>query len=362
MTSRSAADGIEATQIAALFGIEIQTAIPVSGGFSGACIFRVEDFSGSVFALRRTPIGDALPTTRYCDLLTLLGDVYSNGCTVIPVPLRHQQVSLGMLSAPNSLRFANADNSQTRIRSDKFLWQMEPWMPGESVEGYPTAGQVESTLEALALFHKTAAESIRARGNNQTFRLSLECSPGVERRISLVSELTRGLLSSFLKAAASEPDPDLRNCGRKLCNALELWLPWLTKRLTDVSGVSFSLQPTIRDLWRPHVLFSEERLTGIIDLNAMATDHVGLDMTRLLRSWFGADVASIRETIHKFMVQRSFDEKTQRLLQALDASTVLLSPVRWLRELYGADQRRRSESVIARIHELSQIAEQFEPL
>jgi hypothetical protein len=358
-----AVDNAEAKQIASLYGIEIQTLVPVGGGFSGACIFRVEDLSGAVYALRRTPAADAMPVERYCQLVALLRDVSLSGCGFIPVSLQHQQSSLGILETAHTPRFANVDHSQTRVQTREFVWQMEPWMSGEPAQAPPTSLQVESALEALALFHKAAVGSVQARVNNQTLRVTREHSPGILRRLSIASELSSGLLARFVKAAASEPDPEFRSCAKRLCAALEFWLPWLTKQLTEVAGVSFQLQPVIRDLWKPHVLFTEERVTGIIDLNAMATDHVGLDVTRLFRSWYGADVDRVREAINLFSVRQSLDASERRLLTAYDASTVLLSPVTWLRRRFSnVTSVSVAQEVVQRLAELTFVAERFEPL
>ena len=363
MIPRDAVESAEAKHVAELHGIEIQTLIPVDGGFSGACLFKVVDTSGAVFALRQTQSPDAMPAERYCDLVALLRDVSLSGCEFIPVPLRHQQSLSGLLNAPHLPSFANVDESQTRTRTHESVWQIEQWMPGEPATGPPTAGQVAATLEALALFHNTAAKSVEARANHRTLSVARERSPGIARRIAIATELSNGLLARFVKAAAGAPNPEFRSCSKRLCAALEYWLPWLTKRLTEVASVSYPLQPVIRDLWRPHVLFTEERVTGIIDLNAMATDHVGLDVTRLCRSWFGADVVRIREVISQFNAQRLLNEKERSLVQALDASTVLLSPVRWLRELTdGHASQRQASSILARFRELTEIAEKFEPL
>lgn len=363
MISRDAADEAEVKQVAALYGIEIQKLVPVDGGFSGACIYRVVDSSGAEFALRRTQSQDAMAAERYCELVALLRDLSLNGCQFIPVPLRHQPMLPNILETPYSASFANVDDSQTRIRTHESVWQMESWMPGEPATGSPTRGQIDSTLEALALFHNVGAQSARARTNHRTLCVARERSPGILRRIAIASELSSGLLEHFQKTTTAVPDTDVRSCARRLCNALEYWLPWLTKQLTDVAGVSYQLQPVIRDLWRPHVLFTEERVTGVIDLNAMATDHVSLDVTRLCRSWFGTDVVRIREVLSQFIAQRLLNDKERRLVRVLDASTVLLSPIRWLRELTdGQVSQRQASSVPARFRELTGIAEQFEPV
>ena len=363
MIPRDISDNAETKRVGALYGIEIQTLAAVSGGFSGACVLRVEDSSGAVFALRRTPATDAMQADRYCELVGLLRDVSSRGCAIIPVPLRHQQSSRGIIETADTPVFTNFDHSQTRIRTHEFVWQLDPWMPGSPSHGPPTARQLESTLEALALFHKTAAESVQARVNSQMLRVAREHSPGISRRIDIVSELSNGLLARFSKAAASEPDPEFRSCAKRVCAALEFWLPWLTKQLTEVGNATYQLQPVIRDLWKPHVLFTEEQVTGVIDLNAMATDHVGLDVTRLFRSWFGADVERIRAAINLFCACRSLDVSERRLLTAYDASTVLLSPVTWLRRRFtNVSSAGVAQEVVQRFAELTTLAERFEPL
>ena len=357
------ADNAEAKRIGALYGIEIQTLAAVGGGFSGACIFRVEDSCGGVYAVRRTPTADAMPAERHCELVALLRDINVRGCEIIPVPLQHTQSSLGVLETTDTRGFTNVDHSLTRIRTHESVWQMEPWMPGEPATGPPTSRQVESTLEALALLHKTAAESVQAGSNNQMLRVAREHSPGIARRLEIVSELSNGLLARFIKATVSEPDPDFRSCAKRLCSALEFWLPWLTEQLTEVAAMTFQLQPVIRDLWKPHVLFTQERVSGIIDLNAMATDHVGLDATRLFRSWFGADVERIRDAMTLFNVQRSLDQHERQLLQAFDAATVLLSPVTWLRRRFvAASESCLRSDVLDRLAQLTTLAEKFEPL
>lgn len=363
MIPRDVADNANAARAAALYGVEIRTLVPVGGGFSGACIFKVEDSSGALFALRRTPASDAMPVQRYCELVSVLREVSSRGCSVIPVPLRHQLLSRGMSGTSVTPLFANLDLSQTRIRAGEFVWQMEPWMPGEPAQGYPTSTQLVSTLETLALFHRIAAAVVQAGSIHQTLRVIRDSSPGIGRRMAIVSELSSGLLVSLKKAADHDPDAEFRSCAKRLCAALEFWLPWLTRQLSEVAGMSYPLQPVIRDLWRPHVLFTDERVTGIIDLNAMATDHVGLDVTRLFRSWFGADVDRIRDAAGQFAVHRSLDASERRLFTVLDASTVLLSPVTWLRRRFtGVASDHVAQDVVQRLQELTSLAERFEPL
>ena len=179
----------EAKSIAALYGIDVVTVSEVGGGFSGASVLRAEDSSGAAFAMRRTSTADVMPAERYCEMVALLSEIAFRGCGVIPVPLRHQQSSPTIFQTSRRPAFVNLDKSQTRIQTNDCVWQMEPWMPGEPVQGPPTPGHVKSTLEALALFHKTAAACIQGRSDtrsvSQWFHVSEGYSPGIARRLSL---------------------------------------------------------------------------------------------------------------------------------------------------------------------------------
>ena len=63
----------------------------------------------------------------------------------------------------------------------------------------------------------------------------------------------------------------------------------------------------------------------------LASDHVTVDVTRLIRSWFGSDVSRVRDAVEGFQSLRTLNADEQRLMKVLDATTVLLSPVTWLR-------------------------------
>ena len=67
--------------------------------------------------------------------------------------------------------------------------------------------------------------------------------------------------------------------------------------------------------------------------------------------------------VNEFQTMRPFNGNERRLLQAFDASTVLLSPVTWLRRrLDSGDDSICRDDVIARLTELTDVAENFRPL
>ena len=332
------------------FDVSIRDATLVGGGFSGAAVFRATTDDGRELAVRRTPNIIALPPARLSELHYLLREMSRRGCDTIAVPM------LAINSTPSAVI--------TWLKYDENVWQMEPWMPGASMTGQElTSLHLSAAFVALDQFHRLAAESVDAVSRSEWFWKGQLSSPAAQRRLSIANDLSGGMLVTLRQRISCDPDERFRGLAMRVCDSIQKWLPWLLRELTDVGTMRFTLQPVLRDIWRAHVLFTDCAVTGLIDLTAAASDHVALDVTRLLRSWYGADNAKIHLAVDKFQRLRIFNTNERRLLQAFDAATVLLSPVTWLRRRVDSGQTAAcSEDVIARLTELTDVAEKFRPL
>lgn len=332
------------------FDVSIRDATVLSGGFSGAAVFRATTDDGRELAVRRTPNLIALPSPRLSELHHLLREISRRGCTTIAVAM------LAINAPPSPV--------MTWLKDCENVWQMEPWMPGASMTGQQmTSVNLSAALVALDQFHRLAAESVDVVSLSEWFWKGQRLSPAAQRRLSIANDLNNGMLLTLRQKLSNDPDGRFRGLAIRVCNSLEKWQPWLLRELTKVAAMRFPLQPVLRDLWRAHVLFTDSAVTGLIDLTAAASDHVALDMTRLLRSWYGADNAKIQLAVDEFQRLRNFKANEQRLLQAFDASTVLLSPITWLRRRAESGQTAAySDAVIARLTELTDVAEKFSPL
>ena len=339
------------------YDVTIRTATAVSGGFSGATVFRATTNDGRDLAIRRIPESLALPPQRMTRLYRLLCQISQADFGLIPVPF---------LPARTASRVSgDVDPScMPWLQVDEIIWQLEPWMPGTSLSGDEVSTlDVSAALIALNQFHQLATEAVRVVGSNGWFVNATRPSPAVLRRLSIVNELTQGLLDILQRELSKDSDDRFRSPAVRVCKSLRTWLPWLQRELTALTAISFPVQPVLRDIWRAHVLFTDHEVTGLIDLSAAASDHVTVDVTRLIRSWYGTDVAKIRKAVGEYQSLRVLNASEQRLLQVLDASTVLLSPVTWLRRrMQSCDSGNFSNEVIARLVELTNVAETFNPL
>ena len=339
------------------YDVTILTGTAISGGFSGAVVLRATTSSGRELAIRRIPKSVALPPERMRRLHGLLLQISKSGCQLIPVPLMPAKTE------------AQIDRSENRsalpwVLVEDCIWQIEPWMPGSSLAGKElTTPHLRAAMSALHQFHQRATEAVRVVGMDDWFLNATRPSPAVVRRLSIVGELQAGLLKKLQHRLRKDPDEAFRGLALRVCEALTTWLPWLQRELTALATIMFPVQPVLRDIWRAHVLFTDCEVTGLIDLSAAASDHVTVDLARLFRSWFGSDVSCIQHAVTEYQSLRTLCGSENRLLQALDASTVLLSPVTWLRRrMESSNPENTSGDVIARLTELTDVAGNFRPL
>ena len=352
------------TEIAARFELQPESSMLAGGGFSGAQVFQVVAAGGRVFAFRRIPRQSTLPEERLRALHRLLAAAHRSGFIEIPVP----HVPYARLNGDSTPALSRGTENQASldpwIRIGTDLWQVEPWMPGASIRGGEVSQErLRSALERLHQLHAALAEHGAAGNPSAWFRNSLEPSPAILRRRDIVDALLNGQLPILRKRSAVDPDSGFRNAAAKVFRVLDDRLPWLLHELTRLADQSFPIQPALRDVWRAHVLFTGDRITGLIDLSAAASDHVAIDAARLFRSWFGTDTGRIIDAMREFETRYNIDRAEWQLLRALDASSVLLSPVTWIRRRTVSMERDACPAeMLTRFEEVAAIAQAFEPL
>jgi len=95
------------------------------------------------------------------------------------------------------------------------------------------------------------------------------------------------------------------------------------------------LQWCLRDIWHDHVLFTGDRVSGIIDFGAASIDSPTVDIVRLLGSMVGDDRDRWRFGLEAYESVRPLRDDEWEAIPYVDSTAVLLAPVNWVRWLYA---------------------------
>jgi homoserine kinase type II len=302
--------------------------LEMAGGWSGSQIWRVHA-GGRHLCLRQWPLQHPTP-----DRLRLIHQVLthaaSQGIDFLPVPL-------------------SAHSGESFVAHAGHLWELAPWMPGAAdYREHPSRPRLAAAMAALARFHQ-------ASGWGQS--PDHAAAPAIVERLDLVIELLSGLFDRVSAAAGRALAADLDQRAARIAVLSRHRLLPLREPLAAAERLALPLQPAIRDVHHEHVLFTGERVTGLVDFGAMRIDTPLADVARLVGSLVGDDKADRQFAIDAYAQVRPLSIEDCRVIDLLDESNVVLSGLNWLRWLY-LDRRdmgplapivRRLDEILARL-------------
>ncbi len=275
-----------------------------TGGLSGARVWRCQSDIHGNLCLRQWPNQHPTPERLLC-IHQLLDKAKNSGLAFIP----------------SVLRDANG-NSFWLI--DEQLWELTQWLPGSAnYLQQPNAKKRTAALAALAETHAAWSDigltmSARPQGVCERLTMLAEYLQRLEALNShrfhphepLVHELAVGTVES------------LKRYGSDLMNALE--------RLTTHR---FHTQWVIRDIWSDHLLYCDDRLTGIVDFGAVRIDDPTLDLARMLGSIEPFDPSVRHQAVEQYNFLRqelgSVGTIPWPRVQTIDHSSTLLTCLQW---------------------------------
>lgn len=289
-----------------------------AGGFSGAQFWRLSTPAG-LLCLRKWPAEH--PTAeRLTFIQSVLTHVYRHGMRRLPLPI---------LSSAGQGFVAHAG----------CLWELTPWMPGRAdYHESPSDGKLQAAMAALAEFHLATA-GFPISGDLQGV------SPGIRQRTEQLRAFQTSELSPLQRALAPDVWPQLLPLAERQLALFPLAARAVLAKLQRAERETVSLGPCIRDIWHDHVLFTGEQVTGLIDFGALQIDNVATDVARLLGSLVGDDPARRQIGLSAYSAVRPLSEGEQRLIQAFDQSSVLMSGLMWIHWIYA--ERRQFEGTAA---------------
>ena len=272
---------------------------PLAGGLSGATAWAV-DHGGHHFVLKS--FAAAASRTHAEWVHAFMQAVRRGGVAQVPavVPAVDSQT-------------VQADDVGT-------LWELLEWMPGEPI-ARPVARQVMAAAEVLAHVHQAAAAWSGHAGCR-------DHSPAVLHRIARARDLLRRPWAARLRATFRGP---LRE---RLIQAISIFAAaggeQAVARVATWESRPVAVQPVLRDVWRDHVLFVGEQMTGVIDWHAAGVDAAATDIARLVGSWpSGSAIGAL--FLDAYVSVRPLEHDERALVPFLQATGILFGLDNWFR-------------------------------
>ncbi|WP_439630502.1 phosphotransferase [Gemmata sp.] len=294
---------------------------PVSGGFSGAEVWRGDGATGPALALKAWP-PDVTPAR--------LGDIHATVARAAHLPF-----------VPQAVRTATG---ASLVWDGRRCWDLTHWAPGAATDA-PSVAEAAAAGAAVARLHRAWP----AEGTGPC--------PGVANRLRALADFRARLGGAVppRPPVAEGQIPLVRRawglvaaCAGRAERALG---PWARERVR--------LSPCVRDLRSEHILFTCGAVTGLIDFGALAIDHPAVDLARYLGDLDGGDRTGAVLGAYRSEAPLDVPDEFVRLLARTGA---VCSLVGWLVRLV-AERRTSAEeaAVTRRIARLIERVEQFAP-
>lgn len=283
-----------------------------AGGFSGARFWRITSPHGT-WCLRRWPAEHPTPDRlRFIHAVLRFG--WEQGFRLVPVPL------------PTA---AHA----TFQRVDAALWQLEPWMPGAPAgRGAVTVVRVREALAALARWHQAVARFPAAAARRGP-------APAVAGHLAQIRRWMEGGVGHVARLLDAGGWAAIQPAARQILSHFQQDAHNVCRSLESVRHLPVPLQACARDIWGDHVLFTHDRVTGLIDFGALRTESVAADVARLLGSLAGNDGSLWDAGIAAYTAVRPLSDDERALVRAFDHCQMVTSGMNWIEWIF-VDQRR----------------------
>lgn len=282
-----------------------------AGGMSGANFWRIAAPRGTLL-LRRWPTEHPTP-----DRLRFIHAV-----------IEHASKTLDFLPAP-----IRTQVGQTFLHAAGHLWELAPWMPGSAnYELAPSDEKLRAAMIALAQFH-VATKTLLSVGRPAD-PPPRSPPPAIRRRLERLNQLTPDQIHKLTAAIDDAIWPELAPLARRFLAALPTAIPRAIAQLDPLANITLPLQPCLRDIWHDHVLFTGNRVTGLIDFGAVDVDTPATDIARLLGSLAHLDRAAWQTGLAAYTSTRTLSADESLAVFAINSANPILAGCNWIRWVY----------------------------
>jgi Ser/Thr protein kinase RdoA (MazF antagonist) len=292
-------------QVLGQFGIEpeVVTHLGSHAGFSGADLWRVKAPAGD-WCLKAWPINFEIEQLRHAHWLMRQGR--SAGLDYVPAP--HD----------------SADGSGC-VRTTGHIWDLATWQPGRAdFHVRPSENRLVAACLALADLHR-AWKPVKPTSG---------ALPAIRRRLTAADQWHSLVQSGWQPEFAAGDDDTIAIWAERAWVVLGFTARRIPKWLNAWIDVRLPLQPCLCDLWHDHILFTNDDVTGVVDYGSAKTDHVAVDLARLLGSLVEDDLALRNAGLDAYDREAGLSSEERAVVDVLDRTGAIVSLMNWLRWVY----------------------------
>lgn len=273
-------------------------------GMSGAKLWQVSRLHDDTFCLRRWP--KIHPNVEQLVAIHgLIKHLPHNGISFVPLP----RCTL---------------TQQMFVNVKGHLWELASWLPGETL-GYTSTAQMTAAMKALAQLHLAMASL-------QPWQYAP--APGLEKRLDILRGLRNGQLTHLDRTVRGADSSALREIALTMLTDIQDVLLSTLSALEKSASEALPLQWCLCDVHLGNLLFTEDRVTGVVDFGAAAIDSVAGDIARLVGSMAGDDSNRWRHCLKIYQELRPLSPPEIRAIALFDRAGLIASASNWLRWLF----------------------------
>jgi Ser/Thr protein kinase RdoA (MazF antagonist) len=324
-----------AKEISILFGTNASPSLIQDRGLSKAMVYRI-DTPALRCAMKRWPVSMEqewlLRIHRFQDFLSEDPQVIT----------------------PGLLKWSNG---KTLLEADGVFWSIEDWKSGLPIDrlGQASDEQILRCAESLANMHL----------RSESYGVEVRIAPGLKQRhenllhaVRPPNDQRRRFLDSITTHSESLAASILNDIYlRAMC-----CIPSVIDTIQRLSETPVTCFWILRDIWRQHILYREQRISGFIDFGAARIDWPGLDLVRALGTLMLASDPRWPKALARYLEKRPDGSLVIESLKSVHQASVALSALQWL-DWFAVGQfdwTNRSSQVWNRVLELQQLLMDFE--
>jgi hypothetical protein len=299
----------------------------ISGGFSGAHVWRGDDPTGGPVAVLKAWPPERMTAQRL-------------------VEIHSRMVQAGQLPFIPTVERA-LDGHSVVVAAGR-AWDLCRWMPGSDYHTAPSPARLANACTALAQIHAAWRPAAPV----------LAPSSAVRRRLK---QIARWRASALSVESLPTADPVLEAPFRLGWRVARAAVDAAERRLREWDEWPVFVQPCLCDVWGAHVLFSGDVVTGVIDYGSVKLDHVAVDLARLLGDLVEDDEPAFAAGLDAYRAAGGALEVPEVFVRMLDRTGVVCGVLTWLSRLGGDTYHQDPAAVAARLSRLAARVERLFP-